>query len=118
MVTALRSPGGSNPLSAVARLYGPVVLPACGDWTQQERPAEVNAAFSTSSPASTARHHDDTPQNPPGRHPPDRAGAAAHAHVAANLDRFAFTDGFAMFKNGFQRTAVPTHGPACTPSLP
>ncbi|UUU31138.1 hypothetical protein JIX56_15155 [Streptomyces sp. CA-210063] len=37
MVTALRSPGGSNLLSAV--------LPGCGDWTQQERPAEINAAL-------------------------------------------------------------------------
>lgn len=45
MVTALRSPGGSNPLSAVAQLHGPVVLPGCGDWTQQERPAEINAAL-------------------------------------------------------------------------
>ncbi|MFI6930324.1 hypothetical protein [Streptomyces sp. NPDC050287] len=118
MVTALRSPGGSKPLSAVAQLHGPVVLPGCGDWTQQERPAEVNAAFSTSSLASTARHHNDAPQNPPGGHRPDRAGAAAHAHVAANLDRFAFTDGFAMFKKGFQRTAVTTQGTACTPSSP
>lgn len=46
-------------------------------------------------------------------------GAAAHAHVAANLDRFAFTDRFAMFKSGFQRTAVPTQVLlACTPSSP
>ena len=60
MITSLRAPdGGSslsdllrgqggpgNPLSAVApRLHGPVVLPGCGHWTQQERPAEVNAAL-------------------------------------------------------------------------
>jgi pimeloyl-ACP methyl ester carboxylesterase len=61
MITALRGPGredislsavlrgeggpGSS-LSAVApRLHGPVVLPGCGHWTQQERPAEVNAAL-------------------------------------------------------------------------
>ncbi len=43
----LRGQGGSgNPLSAVApQLHGPVVLPGCGHWTQQERPAEVNAAL-------------------------------------------------------------------------
>jgi hypothetical protein len=60
MVTALRPPGGGstlseifrgqggseNPLAAVApQLHGPVVLPGCGHWTQQERPAEVNAAL-------------------------------------------------------------------------
>ena len=27
------------------RLSEPVVLPGCGHWTQQERPAEVNAAL-------------------------------------------------------------------------
>jgi len=43
----LRGQGGSgNPLSAVApQLHGPVVLPGCGHWTQQERPTEVNAAL-------------------------------------------------------------------------
>jgi pimeloyl-ACP methyl ester carboxylesterase len=60
MVTSLRGPdsgpslaemfrgggGPGNPLGAVApRLQGPVVLPGCGHWTQQERPAEVNAAL-------------------------------------------------------------------------
>jgi pimeloyl-ACP methyl ester carboxylesterase len=60
MVTSLRGPdggpslsdvfrgqaGSGNPLSAVApQLHGPVVLPGCGHWTQQERPAEVNAAL-------------------------------------------------------------------------
>jgi pimeloyl-ACP methyl ester carboxylesterase len=62
MITALRGPdGGSsvsdllrgqggpgNPLRAVApQLHGgpPVVLPGCGHWTQQERPAEVNTAL-------------------------------------------------------------------------
>lgn len=60
MVTALRPPdggsslseiirgqgGSDNPLTAVAPLlHGPVVLPGCGHWTQQERPAEVNAAL-------------------------------------------------------------------------
>ncbi|MFD3505359.1 alpha/beta fold hydrolase [Streptomyces sp. NPDC058678] len=42
-----RGQGGSgNPLSAVAPLlHGPMVLPGCGHWTQQERPAEVNAAL-------------------------------------------------------------------------
>ena len=60
MVTALRGPdggsslsdifrgqgGSGNPLSAVApQLHGPVVLLGCGHWTQQERPAEVNAAL-------------------------------------------------------------------------
>jgi len=29
----------------VPQLHGPVVLPGCGHWTQQERPAEVNAAL-------------------------------------------------------------------------
>jgi len=38
------APGGR--LSALApQLRGPVVLPGCGHWTQQERPAEVNAAL-------------------------------------------------------------------------
>jgi pimeloyl-ACP methyl ester carboxylesterase len=43
----MRGHGGpGNPLSAVApQLHGPVVLPGCGHWTQQERPAEVNAAL-------------------------------------------------------------------------
>jgi pimeloyl-ACP methyl ester carboxylesterase len=27
------------------RLTGPVILPGCGHWTQQERPAEVSAAM-------------------------------------------------------------------------
>jgi pimeloyl-ACP methyl ester carboxylesterase len=46
MVTSLRDPGGGSPLSAfVPQLHGPVVLPGCGHWTQQERPAEVNAAL-------------------------------------------------------------------------
>src|SRR5437762_7374467 len=35
-----------SPMSAAApQLHGPVVLPGCGHWTQQERPAEVNAAL-------------------------------------------------------------------------
>jgi pimeloyl-ACP methyl ester carboxylesterase len=29
----------------VPNLTGPVMLPGCGHWTQQERPAEVNAAI-------------------------------------------------------------------------
>ena len=29
----------------VPRLRAPVMLPGCGHWTQQERPAEVNAAM-------------------------------------------------------------------------
>jgi pimeloyl-ACP methyl ester carboxylesterase len=43
----LRGQGGSgNPLTAVApQLHDLVVLPGCGHWTQQERPAEVNAAL-------------------------------------------------------------------------
>jgi pimeloyl-ACP methyl ester carboxylesterase len=60
MVTSLRSPdggsslsellrgegGSGNPLSAVApQLHDVVVLPGCGHWTQQERPAETNAAL-------------------------------------------------------------------------
>ncbi|WP_425276408.1 alpha/beta fold hydrolase [Streptomyces swartbergensis] len=60
MVTSLRGPdggsslsemfrgqgGSADPLTAVApRLHGPVVLPGCGHWTQQERPAEVHAAL-------------------------------------------------------------------------
>jgi epoxide hydrolase A/B len=60
MITALRGPGredislsavlrgeggpGSS-LSAVAPRHGPAVLSGCGHWTQQERPAEVNAAL-------------------------------------------------------------------------
>ncbi|GGL08170.1 hypothetical protein GCM10010094_81200 [Streptomyces flaveus] len=42
-----RGQGGSeNPLTAVApHLHGPVMLPGRGHWTQQERPAEVNAAL-------------------------------------------------------------------------
>ncbi|NYI07006.1 alpha/beta fold hydrolase [Allostreptomyces psammosilenae] len=31
--------------AAVPRLHGALVLPDCGHWTQQERPAEVNAAL-------------------------------------------------------------------------
>jgi pimeloyl-ACP methyl ester carboxylesterase len=59
MVTSLRGPdggsslseilrgrgGSGNSLSAVTQLHGPVVLPGCGHWTQQEHPAEVNAAL-------------------------------------------------------------------------
>ncbi|MET7355276.1 MULTISPECIES: alpha/beta fold hydrolase [Streptomyces] len=58
MVTALRPPcGGSSPSGifrgrsdkpltvAAPQLHGPVVLPGRGHWTQQERPAEVNAAL-------------------------------------------------------------------------
>ncbi|WP_421111262.1 alpha/beta fold hydrolase [Streptomyces sp. NEAU-S77] len=60
MVTALRGPEGGSPLSDLLRgqgmsgntlsalaprLHDPVVLPGCGHWTQQERPAEVNAAL-------------------------------------------------------------------------
>ena len=46
MVTSLRPRGGGSPLSAfVPQLHGPVVLPGAGHWTQQERPAEVNAAL-------------------------------------------------------------------------
>ena len=33
------------PRAVAPRLQGPVVLPGCGHWTQQERPAEVNAAL-------------------------------------------------------------------------
>jgi len=29
----------------VPRLRGPIMLPGCGHWTQQERPHEVNAAM-------------------------------------------------------------------------
>lgn len=59
MVTALRTPQGptigellrgaagpGNPLAAIApQMRPPVVLPGAGHWTQQERPAEVNAAL-------------------------------------------------------------------------
>jgi pimeloyl-ACP methyl ester carboxylesterase len=46
MVTALRGPDWGSPLSAVAPLlHDPVVLPGCGQWTQQEHPAEVNATL-------------------------------------------------------------------------
>lgn len=60
MVTTLRGPDGGTSLGDVLRgqgdsgsslsarapqLHGPVVLPGCGHWTQQERPAEVNAAL-------------------------------------------------------------------------
>lgn len=60
MVTSLRGPdggpslgemfrgegGSDNPLTAIApQLHDLVVLPGCGHWTQQERPAEVNAAL-------------------------------------------------------------------------
>jgi pimeloyl-ACP methyl ester carboxylesterase len=29
----------------IPNLRGPIFLPGCGHWTQQERPAEVNAAI-------------------------------------------------------------------------
>jgi pimeloyl-ACP methyl ester carboxylesterase len=47
MVTSLRDPDrpGSSLSDVIPRLHGPVVLPGCGHWTQQERPAEVNAAL-------------------------------------------------------------------------
>lgn len=57
MVTSLRGPDGGSPLGDLLRapgnplsaraphLHAPVVLPGCGRWTQQERPAEVNAAL-------------------------------------------------------------------------
>jgi pimeloyl-ACP methyl ester carboxylesterase len=31
--------------AVLPRLTGPVILPGCGHWTQQERPAEVTAAI-------------------------------------------------------------------------
>jgi pimeloyl-ACP methyl ester carboxylesterase len=34
-----------NLLTVVPQLRGTVILPGCGHWTQQERPAEVNAAM-------------------------------------------------------------------------
>jgi hypothetical protein len=54
-----RGQGGSgNPLNAVAPLmHGPVVLPGCGHWTQQERPAEVNAALIDFLTRIAARDH-------------------------------------------------------------
>ncbi|MFI6576734.1 alpha/beta fold hydrolase [Nocardiopsis sp. NPDC050513] len=60
MVTSLRGPDGGppvgdllrgaagpgNPMSTIApHMRAPVVLPGCGHWTQQERPAEVNTAL-------------------------------------------------------------------------
>jgi pimeloyl-ACP methyl ester carboxylesterase len=45
----VRFPGMDRLLPNLAnfapRLRGPVMLPGCGHWTQQERPAEVNAAM-------------------------------------------------------------------------
>jgi pimeloyl-ACP methyl ester carboxylesterase len=42
----LRGKAGPNPMSAIApEMRPPVVLPGAGHWTQQERPAEVNAAL-------------------------------------------------------------------------
>ncbi|MDX3225374.1 alpha/beta hydrolase [Streptomyces sp. ME19-01-6] len=119
MVTSLRGPdGGSslseifrgqggpgNPLSAVAQLHGPVVLPGCGHWTQQERPAEVNAALGTSSPASTAHHPDDTAQHPPGRHRPTGAGPPARVEAATELHGFAFSD---RLRAGTDTSTSPT----------
>jgi pimeloyl-ACP methyl ester carboxylesterase len=35
----------NNLSTAVPQLRGTTILPACGHWTQQERPAEVNAAM-------------------------------------------------------------------------
>jgi pimeloyl-ACP methyl ester carboxylesterase len=35
----------ANLSSVVPRLERTLILPACGHWTQQERPAEVNAAM-------------------------------------------------------------------------
>jgi pimeloyl-ACP methyl ester carboxylesterase len=47
LVTAF--PGMSELIPALPRLFpslrDPVILPGCGHWTQQERPAEVNAAL-------------------------------------------------------------------------
>jgi len=47
MITSLRgAPGLRASLKTVApRLHARVTLPGCGYWTQQERPAEVNAAL-------------------------------------------------------------------------
>jgi pimeloyl-ACP methyl ester carboxylesterase len=42
-VLSFISPDGIS--SALPRLTGPVILPGCGHWTQQERPAEVSAAM-------------------------------------------------------------------------
>jgi pimeloyl-ACP methyl ester carboxylesterase len=45
----IRFPGAEQVLAtlstSVPRLTGPIMLPGCGHWTQQERPAEVNAAM-------------------------------------------------------------------------
>jgi pimeloyl-ACP methyl ester carboxylesterase len=42
----LRGAAGPNPMSAIApQMRAPVVLAGAGHWTQQERPAEVNAAL-------------------------------------------------------------------------
>jgi pimeloyl-ACP methyl ester carboxylesterase len=35
----------ANLEAAVPRLRETIILPGCGHWTQQERPAEVNAAM-------------------------------------------------------------------------
>jgi pimeloyl-ACP methyl ester carboxylesterase len=35
----------ANLEAMVPRLRGTIILPGCGHWTQQERPAEVNAAM-------------------------------------------------------------------------
>ncbi|MCZ0985357.1 alpha/beta fold hydrolase [Streptomyces diastatochromogenes] len=47
MVTALRGPGGvrADVGKVAPRLHAQLTLPGCGHWTQQERPAEVNAAL-------------------------------------------------------------------------
>jgi len=59
MITSLRPADGGSSMAEIIRgeapggrlnalapqLRGPVVLPGCGHWTQQERPAEVNAAL-------------------------------------------------------------------------
>lgn len=35
----------ANLKTVVPRLHSTIILPGCGHWTQQERPAEVNAAM-------------------------------------------------------------------------
>lgn len=37
--------GGDRLQAIVPQLRGPIVIPGCGHWTQQERPMEVNAAL-------------------------------------------------------------------------
>jgi pimeloyl-ACP methyl ester carboxylesterase len=44
-VLAFTRPQLDRMREAVPLLEGPVVLQGCGHWTQQERPAEVNAAL-------------------------------------------------------------------------